>query len=155
MQKGKNSRANNACKVANLCIVLALDSTLPCFAALGDQTVVQLRDRFQQGLTQAAVAEHVQRLIDTSLGSTWTRLYDSVRPPYTPVYGHANLTVLTVSILLSIYFVRIYVRMRPSGSEHTNTISHSWHTVRELPRRSAKYVRRSSSQEDRHQAITQ
>ena len=55
------------------------DSTLPCFAALGEQTANQLRDRFQQGLTQAAVEEHVDRLIDTSLGSNWTRLYDSVR----------------------------------------------------------------------------
>ncbi len=54
------------------------DSTLPCFAAFGEQTASQLRDRFQQGLTQAAVEEHVQRLVDTSLGSNWTRLYDSV-----------------------------------------------------------------------------
>ena len=55
------------------------DSSLPCFAAFGEQTAAQLRDRFQQGLTQSAVEEHVQRLIDTSLGSNWTRLYDSVR----------------------------------------------------------------------------
>ena len=55
------------------------DSTLPCFAAFGEQTAQLLRDRFQQGLTQASVEEHVQRLIDTSLGSNWTRLYDSVR----------------------------------------------------------------------------
>ena len=55
------------------------DSSLPCFAAFGEQTASQLRDRFQQGLTQFAVEEHVQRLIDTSLGSNWTRLYDSVR----------------------------------------------------------------------------
>lgn len=54
------------------------DSSLPCFAAFGEQTAQQLRDRFQQGLTQTAVEEHVQRLIDTSLGSNWTRLYDSV-----------------------------------------------------------------------------
>ena len=57
------------------------DSSLPCFAAFGEQTAQMLRDRFQQGLTQAAVEEHVQRLIDTSLGSHWTRLYDSVRHP--------------------------------------------------------------------------
>lgn len=54
------------------------DSALPCFAALGEQTATQLRERFQQGLTHASVEEHVQRLIDTSLGSNWTRLYDSV-----------------------------------------------------------------------------
>ena len=55
------------------------DSSLPCFAALGEQTAAQLRERFQQGLTQTAVEEHVNRLIETSLGSNWTRLYDSVR----------------------------------------------------------------------------
>lgn len=56
------------------------DSGLPCFVAFGEQTASMLRDRFQQGLTQAAVEEHVQRLIDASLGSNWTRLYDSVSP---------------------------------------------------------------------------
>ena len=55
-----------------------LDSSMPCFAALGEQTAVQLRERFQQGLTHSLVAEHVDRLIETSLGSSWTRLYDSV-----------------------------------------------------------------------------
>ena len=54
------------------------DSTLPCFAASGEQTAAQLRERFQQALTHSLVVEHVDRLIDTSLGSTWTRLYDSV-----------------------------------------------------------------------------
>ena len=54
------------------------DSTLPCFAASGEQTAAQLRERFQQALTHSLVVEHVDKLIDTSLGSTWTRLYDSV-----------------------------------------------------------------------------
>jgi phosphatidylinositol 4-kinase len=53
------------------------DSTLSCFAASGEQTAAQLRERFQQALTHSLVAEHVDKLIDTSLGSTWTRLYDS------------------------------------------------------------------------------
>lgn len=51
---------------------------MPCFAALGDQTANQLRTRFQQGLTHSLVLEHVERLIEASLGSSWTRLYDSV-----------------------------------------------------------------------------
>jgi hypothetical protein len=55
-----------------------LDSTMPCFAALGEQTANQLRDRFQQGLAHSLVESYVDRLIDTSLGSSWTRLYDSV-----------------------------------------------------------------------------
>ncbi|EJF65958.1 kinase-like protein [Dichomitus squalens LYAD-421 SS1] len=64
-------------RIVTLVELMQKDSTLPCFAAFGEQTASQLRDRFQQGLTQSAVEEHVQRLIDTSLGSNWTRLYDS------------------------------------------------------------------------------
>ncbi|KAH8106978.1 kinase-like protein [Cristinia sonorae] len=64
-------------RIITLVELMQKDSTLPCFAALGEQTAAQLRERFQQGLTQSAVEEHVQRLIDTSLGSNWTRLYDS------------------------------------------------------------------------------
>jgi phosphatidylinositol 4-kinase len=55
-----------------------LDSKLPCFAAFGEQTAAQLRDRFQPALTHSLVGEYIDRLIDTSLGSNWTRLYDSV-----------------------------------------------------------------------------
>src|SRR5580693_7119029 len=63
------------------------DSTLPCFAASGDQTAAQLRERFQQGLIHSLVVEHVDKLIDTSLGSTWTRLYDSVsRATFHPIF---------------------------------------------------------------------
>ncbi|KAI6109786.1 kinase-like protein [Pisolithus sp. B1] len=56
---------------------LVPDSTLPCFAAFGEQTANQLRDRFQPALTHSLVREYVDRLIDSSLGSNWTRLYDS------------------------------------------------------------------------------
>ncbi|KAJ8454205.1 hypothetical protein ONZ45_g19394 [Pleurotus djamor] len=45
--------------------------------AFGEQTAQQLRDRFQPALTHSLVAENVERLIDNSLGSNWTRLYDS------------------------------------------------------------------------------
>jgi phosphatidylinositol kinase/protein kinase (PI-3 family) len=55
------------------------DSSFPCFAALGTQTSVQLRERFQTTLTHALVGEHCERLIESSVGSNWTRLYDSVR----------------------------------------------------------------------------
>ncbi|KZT67724.1 hypothetical protein DAEQUDRAFT_672795 [Daedalea quercina L-15889] len=64
-------------RIVTLVELMQKDSSLPCFAALGEQTAAQLRERFQQGLTQAAVEEHVNRLIETSLGSNWTRLYDS------------------------------------------------------------------------------
>jgi len=53
------------------------DSKFPCFAAFGEQTAQQLRDRFQTALSHDAVAEFVDRLIMTSMASAWTRLYDS------------------------------------------------------------------------------
>jgi len=52
------------------------DSKLPCFA-LGDQTAVQLRERFQLGLTQKQCEEFVDRLLDSSALSVYTRLYDA------------------------------------------------------------------------------
>ena len=79
------------------------DSTLPCFAASGEQTAAQLRERFQQALTHSLVAEHVDKLIDTSLGSTWTRLYDSVSLATSiPYSSYVDLTVLcSISTILS------------------------------------------------------
>lgn len=62
-----------------------LDSALPCFAAFGEQTANQLRERFQPAMTHSLVAEYVDRLIDSSLGSHWTRLYDSVRRVLLPI----------------------------------------------------------------------
>jgi hypothetical protein len=44
----------------------------------GENTAHHLRDRFQLGLTQSAVDAYLERLIVTSIGSNWTRLYDSV-----------------------------------------------------------------------------
>ena len=65
-----------------ICIFGIQDSSLPCFAALGSQTAQQLKDRFQPSLSQSQIAEFVERLIMTSLGSHWTRLYDSVSALY-------------------------------------------------------------------------
>ncbi|KAF9246501.1 kinase-like protein [Melanogaster broomeanus] len=59
-----------------LITMIVADSTLPCFAAFGEQTANQLRDRFQPTLTHSLVGEYVDRLIESSLGSNWTRLYD-------------------------------------------------------------------------------
>lgn len=75
MQKGSWTIINNTVDVLTLSLA---DSTLPCFAAFGDQTANQLRERFQPALTHSLVGEYVDRLIDSSLGSNWTRLYDSV-----------------------------------------------------------------------------
>ncbi|GJJ12137.1 hypothetical protein Clacol_006378 [Clathrus columnatus] len=54
-----------------------INSSLPCFTASKEYTSIQLRERFQTSLTHSLLEEHIERLIMTSLGSTWTRLYDS------------------------------------------------------------------------------
>lgn len=53
-----------------------VDSSLPCFLS-GDQTAQLLRQRFQLSLTQTQCDEFVDRLIDSSAGSVFTRLYDA------------------------------------------------------------------------------
>jgi len=76
--KGGFEAARKHCdRIVTMVELMQKDSAMPCFAALGEQTAAQLRERFQQGLTHALVADHVDRLIETSLGSSWTRLYDS------------------------------------------------------------------------------
>ncbi|KAG9318503.1 kinase-like protein [Chiua virens] len=64
-------------RVITLVELMQKDSTLPCFAAFGEQTANQLRERFQPSLTHSLAGEYVDRLVDSSLGSNWTRLYDS------------------------------------------------------------------------------
>ncbi|KAJ7063322.1 kinase-like protein [Mycena amicta] len=64
-------------RIITLVELMQKDSTLPCFAAFGEQTANQLRDRLQPAMTHSLVGEYIDRLIDTSLGSNWTRLYDS------------------------------------------------------------------------------
>jgi hypothetical protein len=83
MQKG-NQVSLNSCRILFICNLsyAYTDSSLPCFAAFGEQTAVQLRDRFQPTLTHSLVGDYVDKLIDTSLGSNWTRLYDLVGDLY-------------------------------------------------------------------------
>ncbi|KAI0079941.1 kinase-like protein [Panus rudis PR-1116 ss-1] len=76
-KEGYKAAQKHCDRIITMVELMQKDSAFPCFAALGEQTANQLRDRFQQGLTQSAVDEHVERLIETSLGSNWTRLYDS------------------------------------------------------------------------------
>lgn len=104
------------------------DSTLPCFAASGEQTAAQLRERFQQALTHSLVVEHVDKLIDTSLGSTWTRLYDSVSLAR-PSIVFVNLTALcSISTILSPYYDHcpqwhiLYSSQNLPGMENTQVI---------------------------------
>ncbi|KZV64921.1 hypothetical protein PENSPDRAFT_638963 [Peniophora sp. CONT] len=76
-REGFEAARKHCDRIVTVVELMQHDSTLPCFAAFGEQTAQLLRDRFQQKLTQAMVEEHVDRLVDTSLGSHWTRLYDS------------------------------------------------------------------------------
>ncbi len=65
-------------EIRNALIPPHTDSKLDCFLLFGDQTSQHLRERFQLGLTTAAVDAYLDRLIVSSIGSSWTRLYDSV-----------------------------------------------------------------------------
>jgi len=76
-REGFEAARKHCDRIITLVELMQKDSALPCFAALGEQTAAQLRERFQQGLTHASIEEHVNRLIESSLGSNWTRLYDS------------------------------------------------------------------------------
>ncbi|KIJ69371.1 hypothetical protein HYDPIDRAFT_164930 [Hydnomerulius pinastri MD-312] len=76
-REGFEAARKHCDRIIILVELMQKDSTLPCFAAFGEQTAVQLRDRFQPALTHSLVGEYVDRLIDSSLGSNWTRLYDS------------------------------------------------------------------------------
>jgi len=44
---------------------------------MGDQTIRLLRERFQLGLTQNQCDDFVDRLLDSSALSVFTRLYDA------------------------------------------------------------------------------
>lgn len=102
---------------------------MPCFAALGEQTATQLRERFQQGFTHSLVAEHVDRLIETSLGSSWTRLYDSVSLPRFAASSFANTTSQSINTIRNLSFeslvhlfrfifvIIVYMIMRAGNSE--------------------------------------
>ncbi|KLO10668.1 hypothetical protein SCHPADRAFT_856337 [Schizopora paradoxa] len=64
-------------RIISIVELMQRDSALPCFAALGEQTAQQLRDRFQPKSNAQSASEFAERLIVSSLGSNWTRLYDS------------------------------------------------------------------------------
>ncbi|EIN07346.1 hypothetical protein PUNSTDRAFT_144847 [Punctularia strigosozonata HHB-11173 SS5] len=76
-REGFEAARKHCDRIVTMVELMQKDSNFPCFAALGEQTAVQLRDRFMPTMTHTLVGEHIDRLIDTSLGSHWTRLYDS------------------------------------------------------------------------------
>ncbi|KAH9484268.1 Phosphatidylinositol 4-kinase pik1 [Psilocybe cubensis] len=76
-RQGFEAARKHCDRIITLVELMQKDSMLPCFAISGEQTANQLRDRFQPTLTHALIGDHINRLIDSSLGSNWTRLYDS------------------------------------------------------------------------------
>ncbi|CEL51583.1 phosphatidylinositol 4-kinase [Rhizoctonia solani AG-1 IB] len=64
-------------RIITLVDLMQKDSAFPCFATFGEQTSQLLKERFQPSLTTSAITEYIDSLIVTSLGSAWTRLYDS------------------------------------------------------------------------------
>ncbi|KAJ9474325.1 Phosphatidylinositol 4-kinase PIK1 [Pseudozyma hubeiensis] len=75
MRQGFRDVRKHAERIIMLVELMAKDSRLPCFA-LGDLTAGNLRDRFQLGLSATQCDEFVDRLILSSAGSAFTRLYD-------------------------------------------------------------------------------
>lgn len=75
MRQGFRDVRKHAERIIMLVELMAKDSKLPCFA-LGDLTAANLRDRFQLALSQTQCDEFVDRLILSSAGSAFTRLYD-------------------------------------------------------------------------------
>ncbi|KAL0581710.1 Phosphatidylinositol 4-kinase pik1alpha (PI4-kinase)(PtdIns-4-kinase) [Marasmius crinis-equi] len=76
-REGFEAARKHCDRIITLVELMQKDSSLPCFTALGEQTAAQLRERFQPALTHSLIGELVDRLIYSSLGSHWTRLYDS------------------------------------------------------------------------------
>lgn len=75
------------------------DSKLDCFAMFGENTAAHFRERFQLGLTTAAVDAYMERLIVASIGSNWTRLYDSFQYYSYVLHTERTLTLQTRSAL--------------------------------------------------------
>ncbi len=75
MRQGFRDVRKHAERIIMLVELMGRDSKLPCFA-LGDLTAANLRDRFQLALSASQCDEFVDRLILSSAGSAFTRLYD-------------------------------------------------------------------------------
>lgn len=75
MRQGFRDVRKHAERFIMLVELMQKESNLPCFA-LGDMATANLRDRFQLTLTATQCDEFVDRLILSSAGSAFTRLYD-------------------------------------------------------------------------------
>ncbi|GMM28588.1 1-phosphatidylinositol 4-kinase [Martiniozyma asiatica (nom. inval.)] len=69
------SLRNNADVIIDMVELMQKDSPLPCFL-LGDQTSVKLRQRFELSMSDQEVENFIEVLINKSLNSAYTKLYD-------------------------------------------------------------------------------
>lgn len=77
-KEGFEAARKHSDSIVTIVELMQKDSKLDCFVMFGEQTAQQLKERFQLGLPQAAVDAYLERLVVSSIGSNWTRLYDSV-----------------------------------------------------------------------------
>jgi len=77
VREGFESVRKHCDSIVTIVELMQKDSTLPCFATFGEATAQRLRDRFQPRMPHSMIEDHVEKLIAASLGSAWTRLYDS------------------------------------------------------------------------------
>lgn len=63
-------------RIITLVESMQTDSKLPCFDN-GPATIQQLHDRFQLSMSVPQLEEHIDRLVVSSAGSAFTRLYDT------------------------------------------------------------------------------
>ena len=76
MQQGFKALRKHYSQIVSMCEIMQKDNMQPCFEA-GEQTSVQLKQRFHLDLPDEDIDEFVKTvLIGKSLGSTYTRLYD-------------------------------------------------------------------------------
>lgn len=76
MKDGFKALRKNSDMIISMCEIMQKDNMQPCFEA-GDQTSVQLKQRFHLDLKEDEVDDFVENfLIGKSLGSVYTRLYD-------------------------------------------------------------------------------
>ena len=85
MQKGADLWAS----CLHLVLNARTDSNLPCFSS-GEQTAQLLRERFQLSLTRVQCDEFVDRLIDSSALSVFTRLYDAFQARSSSLFAVRN-----------------------------------------------------------------
>lgn len=87
MKEGFRALRTQANQIVSMCEIVQKDNMQPCFEA-GDQTSVQLKQRFHLDVADADLDDFVESfLIGKSLGSVYTRLYDQFQVVTQGIYS--------------------------------------------------------------------